>query len=206
MAKQTYYDDTGKYFTGMDGCWAILAESIKWQDIKPSKRTTKTIEISESEDKIASPIHDKDTQIPSNFESVDVAETTPCSGCVSSPRKRPSGTKLAKQNKIKNKVQELESARHINFLETLNKSMTKNQAKRIELEERRVASLERQPTCEEKKMERNNTEATERIMGMNLSATEDPERRVYYQYRRNAILAKWSRSSSTYYYPDLLEY
>ncbi|KAK1365833.1 NAM-associated domain-containing protein [Heracleum sosnowskyi] len=206
MAKQTYYDDTENYFTGMDGCWAILAEFIKWQDIKPRKMTTKTIKISESEDKIESTIHEKDTQIPSSFESVDVVETTPCSGSVSSPRKRPSGTKLAKQNKIKNKVQELESARHINLLETLNKSMTENQAKMIELEERRVASLDRQTTCEEKKIERE-YRGEERIMGMDLSAIEDPERRAYYQYRRrNAILVKWSSSSSTSYYPDLPEY
>ncbi|KAK1368919.1 hypothetical protein POM88_035011 [Heracleum sosnowskyi] len=108
MTKQIYYDDTEKYFTGMDGCWAILAESIKWQDIKPSKRTTNIIEISESEDKIASPIHDKDTQIPSSFESVNVAETTPCSGSVSSPRKRPSGTKLAKKKtKLKIRLKNL---------------------------------------------------------------------------------------------------
>lgn len=205
MAKQTYYDDTGKYFSGMDGCWAILAESIKWQDIKP-KRTTKAIDLSESEDKITSPVHDEDTQVPSNFESIDVAETTPCSGSVSSPRKRPSGTKLAKHNKIKNKVQELESVRHINLLETLNKSMAENQGRRIELEERRIASLERQTTCEEKKTERKDIKMEERIMGMDLSTIQDPERRAYYQYRRNAILAKWSSSSSTFYSPDLPEF
>ncbi|KAH7859437.1 hypothetical protein Vadar_001123 [Vaccinium darrowii] len=43
MAKQAYYEDTGKYFSGMDGCWAILKHAIKWQDITPSGRKGKIL-------------------------------------------------------------------------------------------------------------------------------------------------------------------
>lgn len=205
MAKQSYFDDTGKYFVGMDGCWMILEESIKWQDITPGRKL-KTPETPEHfDDLMSSPIIIEDNQVSSSFESLD-GETTPGSGSVSSPRKRPAGTKLAKRNKLKNKVQEVDNARHINLLETLNKTMADNSARRIELEERKVASLERQTACEEKETERKDREMEERIMSMDLSAIRDPDMKAYYQLRRTAIMEKWSKLSSTTYYGDLPEY
>lgn len=154
---------------------------------------------------MSSPIIIEDNQVPSSFESLD-GETTPGSGSVSSPRKRPAGTKLAKCNKLKNKVQEVDNARHINLLETLNKTMADNSARRIELEERKVASLERQTACEEKETERKDREMEERIMSMDLYAIRDPDMKAYYQLRRTAIMEKWSKLSSTTYYGDLPEY
>ncbi|KAH7854698.1 hypothetical protein Vadar_016885 [Vaccinium darrowii] len=145
MAKQAYYEDTGKYFSGMDGCWAFLEHAIKWQDITPSRRRGKNPEAPQIPDEMSFPFYPEESQIPSTYESLD-AETTPSSGgtgSVSSPRKRPGGKKLAKEKKSKSKVQEVENARHINLLETLNKTVSDNQARRIQLEERRVASLER---------------------------------------------------------------
>ena len=108
--------------------------------------------------------------IPNTCESPE-PETTPLSGgsgSVSSPRKRPSRTKLAKRNKAKSKVEEVHNARHIDLLETLNKNMVDNQARKMESEERRVVSLKIQTTCEEKKTERKDLEMEERIMGMNM--------------------------------------
>lgn len=128
-----YFDDTGKYFSGMDGCWAILEQSIKWQDISPSASKVK--------------VHEE-AEIPKTYESPE-AEITPSGGgsdSVSSPRKRPLGTKLAKRNKAKSKVEEVHNARHLDLLEALNKTMVDNQARKIELEERRTISLERQTT------------------------------------------------------------
>lgn len=207
MAKQTYFQDTGKYFSGMDGCWAILEHSIKWQDVTPGGRKGKSHEPSQ----IPEGMHHfspEASQIPSTYESVDV-DTTPSSGgtgSVSSPRKRPGGSKLAKRNKAKTKVQEVENARHLDLLETFNKTMADNQARRIQLEERRVASLERQTACEEREAERKDIEMEERIMGMDLALIKDPGKRAYYEHRRAAILAKWSNSTSTTYYTDLPEY
>ncbi|KAH7843644.1 hypothetical protein Vadar_019099 [Vaccinium darrowii] len=127
MAKQMYYEDTGKYFSGMDGCWAILEHAIKWQDITPSGRKAKTPEPPQIPEGMSFPFSPEASQIPSTYyESLD-AETTPSSGgtgSVSSPRKRPGGKKLAKEKKAKSKVQEVENARHINLLETLNKTVS----------------------------------------------------------------------------------
>ncbi|KAH7857718.1 hypothetical protein Vadar_015836 [Vaccinium darrowii] len=216
MAKQTYYEDTGKYFSGMDGCWAILEHAIKWQDITPSGRKVKTPEPPQIPEGMSFPFSPEASQIPSTYyESLD-AETTPSSGgtgSVSSPRKRPGGKKLAKEKKAKSKVQEVENARHINLLETLNKTVSDNQSRRIQLEERRVASLERQTICEEretarkeKETERKDREMEERIMQMDLSVIQDPQMKAYYEHRKAAILAKWANSTSTTYYTDLPDY
>ncbi|KAH7864760.1 hypothetical protein Vadar_033478 [Vaccinium darrowii] len=215
MAKQAYYEDTGKYFSGMDGCWAILEHAIKWQDITPSGRKAKTPEAPQIPEGMSFPFSPEESQIPSTYESLD-AETTPSSGgtgSVSSPRKRPGGKKLAKEKKAKSKVQEVENARHINLLETLNKTVSENQARRIQLEERRVASLKRQIVCEEREtarrereMEMKDKEMEERIMQMDLSVIQDPQMKAYYEHRKAAILAKWVNSTSTTYYTDLPEY
>ncbi|KAH7861821.1 hypothetical protein Vadar_031321 [Vaccinium darrowii] len=215
MAKQAYYEDTGKYFSGMDGCWAILEHAIKWQDITPSGRKGKNPEAPQIPDGMSFPFSPEESQIPSTYESLD-AETTPSSGgtgSVSSPRKRPGGKKLAKEKKSKSKVQEVENARHINLLETLNKTVLDNQARRIQLEERRVVSLERQIVCEEREtarrdreMEMKDREMEERIMQMDLSVIQDPQIKAYYEHRKGAILAKWANSTSTTDYTDLPEY
>lgn len=120
MTKQSYFKDTGKYFAGMDGCWAILEQSIKWQNVTPNVGKSKTHE-----------------EVQNTFESPD-AEMSPStigSASVSSPRKRPPGTKPSKTKREKSTVQEVNNARHINLLETLNKTMADNQARRIESEE-----------------------------------------------------------------------
>ncbi|KAL8094452.1 hypothetical protein AgCh_036111 [Apium graveolens] len=140
----------------------IVAESVKWQDINPGKKL-KTHEAPEFDDIMESPVFLKDNQVPSSFDSVD-RETTSGSGSVSSPRKRPAGTKLAKRDKLKNKIHEVDNARHINLLETLNKTMADNSTRRIEMEEIKVASLERETVCEEKETERKDREMEERIM------------------------------------------
>ncbi|KAH7865460.1 hypothetical protein Vadar_007014 [Vaccinium darrowii] len=209
-AKQAYYEDTGKYFTGMDSWGAILEHAIKWQDITPSGRKAKTPEASQIPDEMSFPFSPEETQIPSTYESLDV-ETPPSSGStgsVSLPRKRHGGKKLAKS-----KVQEVENARHINLLETLNKTVSDNQVKRIELEERRVASLERQTVCEERvtarkerETERKDREIEEKIMQMDLSVMQDPQMKAYYEHHKTAILPKWANSTSTTYYTDLPEY
>ena len=91
-------------FCGMDGCWAILEQSIKWKDIALS---ASKVEVHE------------EAEIPKTYESPE-AEITPSSGgsdSVFSPRKRPLGTKLAKRNKAKSKVEEIHNARHLDLLE-----------------------------------------------------------------------------------------
>ena len=146
--------------------------------------------------------------VPVFHQSTDT-DMSPKSGgsvSVSSPRKRPIGTKLAKSKKAKDQVQEDNNARHINLLETLNKTMAENQARRIELEERRIVSLERQTTCEEKETERRDAEMEERIMSMDLSTINDPEMKAYYQHRRSSILAKWNTMNSTTYFTDLSDF
>lgn len=115
---------------------------------------------------------------------------------MSSRKKRPPGTKLAKHNKAKSKVEEALNTRHINLLETFNKNMVDNQARKMEMEERRVVFLERQTTCEGKKIERKDLEMEEKIMRMGMSAIKDQKMKAYYQHRRALILTKWINSSS----------
>ncbi|WOH08350.1 hypothetical protein DCAR_0727789 [Daucus carota subsp. sativus] len=134
LAKQMYFDDTGKYFL-----WN------GWFKVE---------------------VHEE-AEIPKTYESPE-AEITPSSGgsdSVFSPRKRPLGTKLAKRNKAKSKVEEIHNARHLDLLET-------------------------NYTCEEKETQRKDLEMEERIMGMDMSTIQDPEMKAYYQHKRASILAK----------------
>lgn len=98
MVKQAYFEDARRYYTGLDVCFMILANSINWQDINPGRKP-KTHESPDFIDIISSSIDDN--QVTSTFDYLDW-ETTP-SGSVSSPRKRPTRMKLAKHNKFKYK-------------------------------------------------------------------------------------------------------
>ena len=76
----------------MDGCWKILENSIKWQDVVPGGRKASGSEMPTG----LSPQSPEESQIPSTFPSINM-DNTPSSGgsgSVSSPsKKRPSGRK-----------------------------------------------------------------------------------------------------------------
>ncbi|XP_059638904.1 glutathione S-transferase T3-like [Cornus florida] len=193
QAKNLYYENEKKHFT-LDHCWAILKHGIKWEDLGSSKKLKSPA---------MTPYSSSASQIPKTSISLD-SDQDPIEKSVNSPRtKRPSGRKAGKEACRKSKIADTSDSRFCDLMEKFNENTTEGRMKKFEIEERKVKVMEQMYQMEQEEKEAKEKERDDKIMMIDLS-NMDPQAKVYYQLRKNEILAKLqARSTNFDYYVPL---
>ncbi|KAA8539384.1 hypothetical protein F0562_026076 [Nyssa sinensis] len=189
-AKLLYYELEGKKFS-LDHCWAILENSIKWQDLAPSKKSKTTN---------STPNSSFSSQIPETFISLD-SNQDPIGYSVDSPRtKRPSGRKAEKEARRKRKIADTSSFRFCDLMEQFNKHASDTKKRKAEIEERKAKVMEQMNQREQEEKQGNEKERDDMIMMMDTS-NMDPRTKAYFELRKDEIYAKLlARSTNPDYY------
>ncbi|KAF7138276.1 hypothetical protein RHSIM_Rhsim07G0182300 [Rhododendron simsii] len=170
----------------MDHCWEILHHRIRWEDLAETKRPNTPTKATDSGSQFSGVSQLVDAPSP-----LQESEKKTCRRCSHPPDDERSGGREAEKEQPRGKAKavEVETSHIDDFIDQLNKQARKAEARKDQLEEKRLRLAKKMQEIEDKQVAAKQQERDDAIMFMDTSKM-DPQAQLYWAMRKDEIISK----------------